>query len=219
MKIIIDESDYIIGTIFSSTHLESLYSEYNNYDGNISLEISISGVPIDLNKIPKSVFKLKFNYNFENLPHEIPSHIRSIYFYEYYELLEDLPHTLEEIVVYKGFNNPVDKLPDNIKSIDFGMNFNQEVNDLPTSLEKIVFGLNFTYPINNLPSNVKFIKILNPRYDLSTILKLPKSIILLELTTNEINDKNNKIKNIKIIDAEKKYYIEEKRNSKSIYFY
>lgn len=217
MKIIVNELNHIRESIYGSSQLNLFYKNYFNFNGYISLDISISGVPIDLNKIPKSVFEIKFNYNFENLPYEIPLHIRSIYFYEYYELLEDLPLTLEKIIINKGFNHPVNKLSNNLKYIDFGMDFNQEVNDLPTSLEKIIFGLNFTHQINNLPSNVKFIKISNPKYDLSTILKLPESIISLELAIDEINE--NKIKKIEFMNVGKKYYIEEKLNLKKIYFY
>lgn len=157
----------------------------NNSNPIDELEISIPGIPIDLEKIPQSVSVLRFNYNFENLPHEIPPNIKSVYFYEFTEPIEELPNTIEHIQIHKGFNHQVDKLGDHLKSVDFGCNFNQPVDDLPSSLEKVVFHLPFTYSINNLPSNIKFIHIYNPNYDLGSIKSLPKSLILLQLGLNE----------------------------------
>ena len=145
------------------------------------IEISIPNNPIDLKEIPKSVSILKFNYNFINLPSEIPKNIKSVYFYEFTCLIEELPYNLEHIKIYKGFNHPVDKIHNNLKSIEFGLNFNHSVDNLPTSLEKVVFSKSFTHSINNLPHNIKFIFIHNPNYDLSSIKILPKSIILLQL--------------------------------------
>jgi hypothetical protein len=156
------------------------------YDKKITeLEISIPGKHIEMELIPNSIESLKFYYDYENLPCEIPPSIKSVYFYEYYHLIEDLPITIENIEIYKGFNHPVDKLNNNIKYISFGWNFNQPIDNLPTSLEKIILGPSFTHSINNLPSNVKFIHINNPDYDYLSILKLPKSILLLQLATNE----------------------------------
>lgn len=167
-------------------------SVYHNYNFNelknktdiTHIEICIPNALIELNKIPNSVIDLRFNYNFINSPCEIPLNIKSIYFHEYSNLLEELPNELENISVYKGFNYPVDKLHDGLKSIDLGLDFNQPIDNLPSTLEKIVLGIKFKHCINNLPSNVKFITILNTTYDISSIMNLPKSIILLELGTD-----------------------------------
>ena len=156
----------------------------NDLEQPTIIEISISGIPVNLNLIPSTVHKLKFNYNFENLPCEIPPNIKTIYFYQYSDLLEELPDTIENIEIYKGFNHPVDRLHYGLKSISFGWNFNHEINNLPSSLEKIVLGNNFNHQINNLPSNVKFIYISNPDYNYETIKKLPKSLIFLQLGVN-----------------------------------
>lgn len=158
-------------------------SELKNKTEITHVEISIPNVIIGIKKIPNSVIDLKFNYNFKNLPSEIPTNIKSIYFYEYYNLLEELPNKLENIIIHKGFNHPVDKLHDGLKLIDFGLDFNQPIDNLPSTLEKIVLGIKFNYSINNLPQNIKFITILNIDYDILSIMKLPKSIILLELGT------------------------------------
>lgn len=171
--------------IIHNTHQLNELVKKNNSNPIDKLEISIPGIPIDLEKIPQSVSVLRFNYNFENLPHEIPSNIKSVYFYEFTEPIEELPNTIEHIQIHKGFNCPVDKLGDHLKSVDFGWNFNQPVNDLPSSLEKVVFYSSFTHPINNLPSNIKFIHIYNPNYDLGSIKSLPKCLILLQLGLNE----------------------------------
>lgn len=164
---------------------ELKYISTNDLEQPTIIEIYISGIPVNLNLIPSTVHKLKFNYNFENLPCEIPPNIKTVYFYEYSDLLEELPDTIENIEIYKGFNHPVDKLHQGLKSISFGSNFNHEVNDLPSSLEKIVLGINFNHQINNLPSNVKFLYISNPNYDYETIKKLPKSLVFLQLGVNE----------------------------------
>jgi hypothetical protein len=149
------------------------------------MEISVPGIPIDLNLIPNTVHTLKFNYNFENLPCEIPSNIKKVYFYEFSDLLEELPDTIVDIEIHKGFNHPVDKLHQGLKSISFGWNFNQPIDNLPSSIEKIVLGNNFSHSINNLPSNIKFLYISNPNYDYETIKKLPKSLIFLQLGVKE----------------------------------
>lgn len=149
------------------------------------IEISIPGIPVDLNLIPNTVHTLKFNYNFENLPCEIPPNIKKVYFYEFSDLLEELPDTIEDIEIHKSFNNPVDKLHYGLKSISFGWNFDQPIDNLPSSLEKIVLGNNFNHQINNLPSNIKFLYISNPNYNYGTIKKLPKSLIFLQLGVNE----------------------------------
>lgn len=167
------------------------------------VDISINRIPIDLSKIPQSVHTLRFNYNFENLPHEIPSNITRVYFEEFSDLLEDLPNTIEHVQIYKGFNNPVDNLGDHFKSIDFGCDFNHQVDNLPTSLEKVVFSISFNHSINNLPSNIKFIHILNPHYNFDSIKKLPKSLILLQLDLSEkefdLNEKEFSLNNKKCI--------------------
>lgn len=168
--------------IYNTHQLNELVKNLNLID---EVEISIPGILIDLEKIPQSVSVLRFNYNFENLPCEIPPNIKSVYFYEFSEPIEKLPNTIEHVQIYKGFNHQVDKLGDNLKSVDFGLNFNQPINDLPSSLEKVVFHLSFTYPINYLPSNIKFIHIFNPDYNLENIKLLPKSLILLQLGLNE----------------------------------
>jgi len=174
------------------------------------MEISIPGIPVDFNLIPDTVHTLKFNYNYENLPCEIPPNIKKVYFYEFSDLLEELPDTIEDIEIHKGFNNPVDKLHYGFKSISFGWNFNQPIDNLPSSLEKIVLGNNFSHQINNLPSNIKFIYISNPEYDYGTIKKLPKSLIFLQLGVNE--DIDYEISSNSLINQNIKYIIQLEKN-------
>lgn len=164
---------------------ELKYISTKDLDQPTIIEISISEISVNLNLIPATVHTLKFNYNFVNLPCEIPSNIKKVYFYEYCDLLEELPDTIEDIEIHKGFNHQIDKLHCGIKSISTGWNFNQPIDNLPSSLEKIVLGINFNHQINNLPSNVKFIYISNPDYDYETIKKLPKSLVFLQLGVNE----------------------------------
>lgn len=181
--------------IIHNTYELNKLIEKNVYNPIDELEISIIGtpeIPINLEKIPLSVSTLRFNYKYiEILLHKIPPNIKSIYFYDFSNLIEELPNTIENIQIHKGFNHPVTKLGDHLKSIDFGWNFNQPVDDLPSSLEKVVFYSSFTYPINNLPSNIKFIHIYNSNYDFASIKTLPKSIILLQLGINNLNLNNN----------------------------
>lgn len=191
-------------SIYNTDHLDCLKNYHEQID---ELEISIPGIPIDMNKIPKSVSVLRFNYNFENLPCEIPSNIKSIYFYIFSHLLEELPNTIEHIQIHKGFNNQVDKLGNHLKSIDFGCDFNQQVDNLPTSLEKVVFNSLFTHPINNLSPNIKLVHIFNPNYDLMSIKSLPKSIILLQLGFDK--DMDNDVEFDFTFNLERKKYITE----------
>ena len=220
------KSSYTKITIQSIYQLNEL-NEKNNLIPINELEISIPGpgIYVDLEKIPKSVSVLKFNYNYRNLPCEIPLNINSVYFYEFYYPIEELPNTIEHIQIHKGFNHPVDKLGDHLKSIDFGWNFNQPVDDLPSSLEKVVFYSSFTYPINNLPSNIKFIHIFNPKYNLESIKTLPKSLILLQLgmDNNLHNDFNFtfdlKGKNYVSLNTDTNYDSQKQVYLKNIYFY
>lgn len=209
--------------IIHNTHQLNELVKKNNSNPIDELEVSIPGIPIDLEKIPQSVSVLRFNYNFENLPCEIPPNIKSVYFYEFSEPIEELPNTIEHIQIHKGFNHQVDKLGDHLKSVDFGCNFNQPVNELPSSLEKVVFHLSFTHPINNLPSNIKFIHIFNPDYDLENIKLLPKCLILLQLGLNkdlidnftfDLDDKNQIS-----LPIENNYDGRKHRYLKNIYFY
>lgn len=196
--------------------LYQLYKLKNTIDLLNEIEISIPGVPIDFSYIPKSVSLLKFNYNFENKPYEIPDNIISIDFYEFKHLLEELPNTIQYIKIYKGFNHPIDKLGNNIKSLELGCSFNQSIDNLPTSLEKIVLSFPFTKSINNLPDNIKFIHIYNPDYNIMSIQKLPKSLILLQLGLNE--DLNNNFDFT--FNLDKKNYISpplEKNNQIGLY--
>lgn len=184
------------------------------------MELFIPGIHIELNLIPASVHTLKFYYKFVNLPCEIPSNIKSVYFYEYSDLLEELPYTIENIEILKCFNHPVDKLHSNLKSLSLGWNFNQSIDNLPSSLEKIVLGINFNHSINNLPSNVKFLYISNPNYNYETIKKLPKSLIFLQLGVNDDIDLElglNPNSNF-IIQLEKNYGVNSFTYSNTQYF-
>jgi len=174
---------------------------------------------IDLNFIPNSTKKLIFHYKFINKPNEIPKFIKEIEFYEYYYLLEDLPTSVENIIINKGFNNNVDNLGNNFKYIDFGNSFNNPVDNLPNSLEKIVLGQNFNKPINNLPDNLKILFLHNISYDHTTIMKLPKSIICLQIKIND--DIELDINNINITNKNIKCYRESVfiDNIKHFYFY
>lgn len=166
-------------SVYNIYQLNELKNKSIQFD---KVEISICCFhPIDLEKIPKSISTLKFNYNYVNLPCDIPINIKSVYFYEFSGLIEELPNNIEHIKIHHGFNHPVDKIHNNLKSIEFGINFNHLVDNLPTSLEKIVFSTGFSQSINNLPSEIKIIHIHNTNYDLTTIKTLPKSIVFLQL--------------------------------------
>lgn len=167
----------------------------------------------DLTKIPNSVYKLSFVYKFENNPAEIPEFIREVEFYEYDYPLESLPTNITKVEINKGFNRPTDNLGDNFISINFGNNFNQAIDNLPSSLVKITLGKEFTYPINNLPENLKFIHLHNPSYDFTTILKLPKSLLLLQIGTNKDIDIDLDLKSEYFSKTIKYNYFKEKKHT------
>lgn len=149
------------------------------------IELNISGMEVDFNLIPDTVHTLKFNYDFDNLLCKIPPSVKSVYFYKYLNLLDELPNTIINIEIYTGFNQYVDNLHYNLISLNFGWSFNQCIDNLPLSLEKIILGFNFIHQINNLPSNVKFLYISNPEYNYSSIKKFPKSLVFLQFSVNE----------------------------------
>ncbi len=69
--------------------------------------------------------------------------------------LDNLPNTIEVLVIKKEYNLPIENLPNSLKHLEIEGGFNQPVNHLPSSLEFINLGSDFNQPINNLPQNLK----------------------------------------------------------------
>lgn len=83
------------------------------------------------------------------------SNITKIYFgYEFNKPIENLPDSINWLVLGKSFNQSIDKYPSGLKYLTFGYDFNQPVYHLPNLLERIVFGEKFDRPIDNLPDTI-----------------------------------------------------------------
>lgn len=203
----IRKSSVNILTITSEQQYQSLFLHGNHTNLIHEIKLSKPYGKYDLSKIPSSVYKLIFNYKYENNPMEIPCSIKEVSFYIFDYPLENLPTNINHVFINQGFNHVVDNLGNNFITIDFGRDFNQNISNLPSSLEKIVLGTSFTHSINNLPDNIKFIHLRNCMYEHNSIFKLPKSIILFQLST--INESIELELNVELSEGKKYYGVKE----------
>lgn len=157
----------------------------NNIEPIYEISFSIPYGSIDLSEITIPVYKFVFHYKYENNPFDIPNFVKYIEFYDFDYKLEELPTNIEHVIINKGFNYPVDNLGNNFKTIGFGSNFSYPIDNLPNSLEKVILGINFTHPLNNLPDGLKILILHNPKYDYSIISRLPSSLVLLQIGTDQ----------------------------------
>jgi hypothetical protein len=81
--------------------------------------------------------------------------ITKVYFgYEFNNPIENLPDSINWLVLGKNFNQSINKYPSCLKYLTFGFDFNKLVDNLPNMLERIVFGGRFDKSIDNLPDTI-----------------------------------------------------------------
>jgi hypothetical protein len=153
------------------------YLQLGNFDYYISSELDkyrhlIYGIYI------KTINQLLILKNLTNC------NIKTIYFIGNFNSKinkNNLPITIEKIVMLCEYNQPINNLPDSIKYLNVGDNFNHLVNknNLPKFITYLNLGQHYNYDINNLPDTITYLE-LGYNFN-SSIIKLPNSIKLLKI--------------------------------------
>jgi hypothetical protein len=109
--------------------------------------------------LPKSIRRLKFGISF-NQNIELPNiQFLSIKCNNKY-LIDNLPNSLVELHLDRGFSQPLNDLPNQLKKISFSCNYNydKDFNNLPESIEYIELPRKYNKKILKLPKNLKTVK-------------------------------------------------------------
>jgi len=119
-------------------------------------------------------FGKNFNQNLDNLSDFIES-IRLCECAYFDKPLDNLPVSLNKLVVGDSFSRPLDFLPAGLKHLELPVGYNQLLNNLPSGLEYLKIDWCYDKPLNNLPEGLKILKMLSGlfKYDL---LILPSSL-------------------------------------------
>ena len=76
--------------------------------------------------------------------------------------LNNLPNSIQSLVLGKYFNHSLDYLPNSIKNLVVGNCFSHPINKLPISIENLtILGNDIKLNIKNLPKSIKQIKFFN----------------------------------------------------------
>lgn len=138
--------------------------------------------------LPLNLEKLIIGCNFnkplgnDNLPQNLKKieFIKSDFFHIVYQYtlfnqkIDNLPNSLETLILSDEFNQQVPNLPHNLINLKFGIKFNQDVSCLPFTITNLEFGRNFNQSVDNLPNSIitlKFGDMFNQSVD-----NLPNSI-------------------------------------------
>lgn len=173
-----------------------------------------------ITKYPDSLIYLEFGYNYnqpiDNLPNKLEHlHLGS----NFNHPIDNLPMGLKYLHLGYNYNHPIDNLPIGLKYLCLGESFNQSLDYLPESLTELKFNsfeTKFTKSIDNLPTGI--IKLSLPKictkqfnsltdnithltlFDLNEdIIKFPKKINILEITSSNNIQNFHKIKNCDLV--------------------
>ncbi len=73
-----------------------------------------------------------------------------------YNLIDNLPNGIEELVLRSQFNSQINDLPTSIKTIKLNtFKYNQELNCLPISIEYLKLNESYNKKISNIPKGLK----------------------------------------------------------------
>jgi hypothetical protein len=106
------------------------------------------------------VYLSDFNFQFDRLPNIKYLEVSCNDQY----LIDNLPNSLEELVLTRGFNLELNDLPNQLKKIRLqNVMYDKKLNNLPESVEIIELSSRYYEKISKLPKNLKTIKC-NSRY-------------------------------------------------------
>ncbi|KYR03086.1 hypothetical protein DLAC_00578 [Tieghemostelium lacteum] len=154
--------------------------------------------PISRNQLPKSLVILDLGYNNHQLLDSLPHGLEEIKFGEIFNrkiMPGEIPTTVKRLVFGYAFNQPLDPftLPANIEYIQFGYSFNQYIQygSLPSHLKTVIFGHNFQQPFssNSLPNTLEYL-VLPKEYQSFSNNVYPQSIKEIQYGISNLNQSN-----------------------------
>ena len=84
--------------------------------------------------------------------------------------MNNLPNTLEILILGNFFDSKLDYLPSSLKILGFGEKFNCSLNNLPNSIEQLIIGSKLVNKIEIFPPKLKKITFNNDYdYDLTNL--------------------------------------------------
>lgn len=102
----------------------------------------------------------------------------SVYFYEGFKGINNLPSHVKKLYIYDNFNEPIDFLPVSLEELKLGEKFNKEIKNLPPSLKKLELGRDFKQELT-LPLNLEELSVYQITQE--ELNNLPKSLRKLEI--------------------------------------
>ncbi len=125
-----------------------------------------SNINYDIEKLPKSLEMLKmgtrFNskINFENCENLKELLFPGLSFYN--NPLDNLPESLEKILLGEKYSHPIDNLPPGLKYLEFNMwneEFDFQMENLPSGLTHLFLGCGFNQNLDYLPAGLEVLVI------------------------------------------------------------
>lgn len=147
--------------------IEFEISELNHFTNLTNLTIDIEDFDELLDNLPNTIKRLwilssMFNKPLNNLPNGlIELHFNTECECEPYTFdLDNLPQSLERLILPANYKGKLDNLPSNLKYLEISYNFEESINNLPDSIEKIFWISIYEYKDTNnkiakLPKNLK----------------------------------------------------------------
>jgi len=178
-----------IQSITGLTEEECTYLDYHNYlihykynslvviNSNVKFEgIIPDDILIIIAQHDVLIIDKLYTPKLDNLPNNIKLLIIcSNPFYIHH--LDNLPVSLEHLLINVSYNKPLDNLPNGLKTLDLIGFYNLELDNLPSSLKKLVVGGRYNQPFLNLPIDLEEL-MLSEYYQVELINLPPKLKIL-----------------------------------------
>jgi hypothetical protein len=139
---------------------------------------------IDSISLPDHIESIKFGHWFNQsiVNVEWSKSLKTIIFGdEFFQLIDELPDTIEFLELGYNFNLPINKLPNSLHSIVFGKKFNQslEIIKLPKLLKSIIFADDYDQQLENIKLSTEIVELhLGKKFNTNKLGNLPDVKIL-----------------------------------------
>ena len=156
-------------------YISNEYPEYLNFSDTFNSPITDD--MLEIIKI-RGCRHLHFGKNFNQKLDNLPNFIESILLCEcaYFDKpLDNLPVSLNKLVVGDSFKRSLDFLPVGLKHLELPVGYNQPLDNLPNSLEYLKIDWCYDKPLNNLPEGLKILKMFSGLYKYDLLI-LPSSL-------------------------------------------
>ena len=125
--------------------------------------------------LPKSLESLTLGYNFYQRANNLPQSLKHLKFGYKYVSVDNLPTSLETLILADMYSGRVDNLPDSLKILVTGEEYYEPVDNLPPHLEVLILGNRYDWPVDNLPQSLKYLSF-GEDFDKDHINDLPNSL-------------------------------------------